>query len=182
MDVKFGWQNAGKAVMTILGFAVFVYSTSRDYFDFPNFKGWKTYGLLFAAALFIGAILRHFLDLQIALNDRMPNIDINGLPVLDDVRMDMNIQEPKGIFHVTGVSHMSHIAFANSPKRRTYTDDEFWIPFMAKVIKAGVIVWKHLIEVFEGKLLHGRFLGHFRNLLSPASITNVQRVFKGYSP
>lgn len=111
MNTKFDWRNAGKAFMIIL---------SASYFAFSNYI--PVSGLfwnLIAIALFLGAILWHFMDLQFSLNDKTPKIDVVAFPVLDDVKMDFNLPEAKGIYHITGISHMAHVIFANKPKNRT---------------------------------------------------------------
>lgn len=120
MDTKYGWRNVVQAIMTLVGTVVFAYSFAGDYFDLPNFgEEYKIYGIVFAILVFLSAILWHFMDLQAALGDRIPKIDIRKFPILDDVQMDMNITEQKGVFHITGISHMAHISFANNPKNRT---------------------------------------------------------------
>lgn len=81
MDTKFGWRNLIKATMVILGIAVFAYSSAGDYFDFPSLGTWKTFGLIFASLIFLGAILWHFMELQAKLDDienASPNVEPAG--------------------------------------------------------------------------------------------------------
>jgi len=56
------------------------------------------------------------------LNSITPHIHLIGDVKLDDVQMDMNIADDTGIFHVTGISHMAHVVFANNPKHITNTN------------------------------------------------------------
>jgi len=117
VETKFGWRKAGQAIMTIVSFAFFSYSFAGDYFNFPNFgEEFRFYGGVLAVFVFIATILWHFMDLQTVIDNRTPNIGVVGIPVLDDVQMDMNVKEKNEIFHITGISHMAHVGFANNPK------------------------------------------------------------------
>ena len=121
MDTKYSKKSFVEALMIVLGVAyagvltAFTLTTNP-----PNLGAWKDVGIPIAIILVVAGILLHFMDLQTALENKIPDIDVIDSPiVLNDITMRMTIQDSGIAYNVVGVSHMAHIVLSNNPKIRT---------------------------------------------------------------
>jgi hypothetical protein len=120
METKFGWENLRKALLMLLGVLFWAIPQAVGLTsNAPTFGTWKVIGTPLAVIFILAGILWHFMDLQSALADRKPNIDLAENPFeVGDISMIMDIKELYNTFRVIGTSYLGQVVFSNNPKNR----------------------------------------------------------------
>lgn len=117
MDTRFGWRNIGKVFILLGSIVISVYSILGDAFNLPVLPDeLNVWVLPIGIMLFLIVILWHFMDLQLALTDRRPNIILEQDPIPYDVLAG---KQQDTIFSPTSAFNFVSISFSNRPKTRT---------------------------------------------------------------